>query len=114
MKKLLFLFSVVFIAGFCSAQVTDGTYESGYQSGFYKVAGEYPKVTPVNSQWQNQDQGNANAPAISGENAEYRVNLRAAYSRGYIQGKRDANAAIQSSDNTKSNKVKSKSKARNK
>ncbi len=114
MKKLLFLFSVVFIAGFSSAQVADGTYESGYQSGFYKVAGEYPKLTPVNSQWQNLDQGNVNAPAISGENAEYRVNLRAAYSKGYIQGKRDANDAIQSRNNSKSNKVQSKLKARNK
>ncbi len=114
MKKLLLFLSVVFITGFSSAQVTDATYESGYQSGFYKVAGEYPKVTPVNSQWQNLDQGNATAPAISGENAEYRVNLRAGYSKGYTQGKRDAYDAIRSANNSKSNKVQSKSKARNK
>lgn len=112
MKKLLFLFSVVFFAGFSSAQVADGTFESGYRFGFYAVAGEYPKVTPGNPQWQNLDQGNAKAPANSGENAEYRGDLRVAYSKGYIQGKRDANNAVQSADNSRFNKLKSKSTAR--
>ena len=95
MKKLLVLFTVVFIGGIISAQVADDTFESGYQSGYYRVAAEYPKVTPINSQWQTLDEGNTNAPTISGESAEYKRNLKANYNKGYIQGKSDAKKAIQ-------------------
>lgn len=98
MKKLVLLFSVIFFGAFISAQAADGSYESGYRSGFHKVAGEYPKVIPINPQWQSLDQGSLNAAHLSSEKNDYKSNLRVTYGKGYKRGEEDAKHAVQVTD----------------
>ena len=108
MKKSLLLFAAILISGIYSAQVADGTYESGYQSGYFSILREYPKVTPLSPQWQNLDLGNANAPNLSNDKNDYQRNIQLSWNKGYAQGIMDAKHTSQSSKKESSSKAKAK------